>query len=415
MSSLFFLLILSGCSFFIQKIDSEIVNQKNYLKNIPEKKTFCPLDRSIHQQVINANSKSQEIFEDFTQKNPQYHFIDRLIFWSLIQMSIRPDQSSPSSRLQVLISHNKSPLYLDFFSENDEAQYPFLYGLDWIGKKFKAKNLEFYAKILDNELSQKFKVEKDLEIFLELNKEKLKQDSALAPFFVRGTEVLKEGERIPLLNFTQLIKVYRKNESKQKIIVNTILNQFKTDMNQAGYCNYDFNLYQNSIFLIDQSMPVSNIFGLATIQDTFMASTTQKIDQIQAIDSLPLFYGSSKVRSSAICMVEKDDSFIWAISNLSRDPGQHLFHLIRYGLARSQRIEDVDKLIRHSRYLFLSDPLRLIIESNRSRSDQIENLLKLNVPVYNADKLGNIWSFSKFKNTGRFIIDDRNQGSFSCK
>jgi hypothetical protein len=114
-------------------------------------------------------------------------------------------------------------------------------------------------------------------------------------------------------------------------------------------------------------------------------------------------------------MVEKDDSFIWTISNLSRDPGQHLFHLIRYGLARSQRIEDVDKLIRHSRYLFLSDPLRLIIESNRSRSDQIENLLKLNVPVYNADKLGNIWSFSKFKNTGRFIIDDRNQGSFSCK
>lgn len=415
MNSLFIFLILSSCSFFIKKIDSEIVNQKNYLKNIPEKNTFCSLDKSINQQVINANSMSQEIFEDFTQKNPQYQFIDRLIFWSLIQMSIRPDQSSPSSRFQVLISHNKSPMYLDFFSENDEVQYPFLFGLDWIGKKFQAKNLEFYAKILDKELSQKFKVEKDLEIFLELNKENLKQDSALAPFFIRGTEVLKEGERIPVLNFTQLIKVYRKNESKQKVIVNTILNQFKTDMNQVGYCNYDFNLYQNSIFLIDQSMPVSNIFGLASPQDTFMASTTQKIDQIQAIDSLPLFYGSSKVRSSAICMVQKEDSFIWAISNLSRDPGQHLFHLIRYGLARSQRVEDVDKLIRHSRYLFLSDPLRLIIESNRSRSDQIENLLKLNVPVYNADKLGNIWSYSKFKDIGRFIIDDRNQGSFSCK
>ncbi|MBA2403937.1 MAG: hypothetical protein H0V66_04130, partial [Bdellovibrionales bacterium] len=73
------------------------------------------------------------------------------------------------------------------------------------------------------------------------------------------------------------------------------------------------------------------------------------------------------------------------------------------------------KLIRHSRHLFLSDPVRLVIESHRSRTDQIENLLKINLPIYNAEKLGNIWAYTYFNDQGRFIIDDRNVGSYSCK
>jgi hypothetical protein len=146
-----------------------------------------------------------------------------------------------------------------------------------------------------------------------------------------------------------------------------------------------------------------------------MASTSQKIEKILPINGFPLFYGESKVRSSAVCMIENQDNRIWTFSNLSRDPGQHLFHLIRYGLARTKSTAEVDKLIRHSRHLFLSDPVRLAIESHRSRKDQIENLLKLNLPIYNAEKLGNIWAYTFFNSRGRFIIDDRNPGSYSCK
>ena len=415
MNNLILLFLLSSCAFFISKIDSEIIKEKNYLKNIPLTPTYCPMEQKPHLQLVNSNSKSQEIFTEFISKHPNYNFVDRLIFWALIQMSLRPDQSSPSSRLQLIISLNNSPLYIDFFSESDEHQYPFLYGLEWISQRFKGKKLEFYAQILDTELAQKLRVEKGLEVFLEKNKEKIKQDKILGPFFIRGTEILKEGERVPQIKYTQLIKFYRKFGPQQKIIINTALNKFAMNGGQTIHSNYDFNLYQNSIFLIDQEMPISNIFGLATHEDVFMASTTQNVHQINPIDSLPLFYGSSKVRSSAFCFIQNQKDFIWLVSNMGRDPGQHLFHLIKYGMASAEKIEDVDRLMRHSRYIFLSDPVRLIIESHRSRSDQIENLLKLTLPIYNADKLGNIWSYSSLNETGRFIIDDRNLGSFSCK
>jgi hypothetical protein len=114
-------------------------------------------------------------------------------------------------------------------------------------------------------------------------------------------------------------------------------------------------------------------------------------------------------------VIEENGNKIWTVSNQSRDPGQHLFHLVRYGLPRSQSTEEVDRLLRHSRHLFLSDPVRLVIESGRSRDDQIENLLKLNLPIYNADKLGNIWAYTRFNEQDRFIIDDRNPGAFACK
>jgi hypothetical protein len=146
-----------------------------------------------------------------------------------------------------------------------------------------------------------------------------------------------------------------------------------------------------------------------------MASSSQKIDKILPLGNSSLFKGESKVRSSAVCVIENSADKIWAFSNQSRDPGQHLFHLVRYGLPRSQNLSEIDRLIRHSRHLFLSDPVRLIIESGRSRGDQIENLLKLNLPIYNAEKLGNIWSYSSIKGVSRFIIDERNPGAFVCR
>jgi hypothetical protein len=162
-------------------------------------------------------------------------------------------------------------------------------------------------------------------------------------------------------------------------------------------------------------IPVANIFGLGTAKAAFIASTSQKLEKMNSLAGLSLFKGQSKVRSSAVCMIENKGNKIWAFSNQSRDPGQHLFHMVRYGLPSASSVADVSKLIKHSRHLFLSDPVRLIIESGRSSEEQIENLLKLNLPIYNADKLGNIWAYSQFPEASRFIIDDRNPGAFSCR
>lgn len=410
------LLLLGGCSYFVARIDTELVNKKNYLKNIPETPTYCKQETRPKLQLVSTNPSAQIFFQDFIDKNPQYDFLDQFALWSMLQLSVRPDQSSPSSRLQLLLQLKGQSHYFDFFSENPENQFPMLYGIEWVLQKFNKKlKLEFYANIIDNQFPSKFKVEKNLELFLLANKEKIKDDQILGPLYIRGAEVLKENEKVPKINFQELIKLFRTAANNQKIIVNTSLTSFKIEQEQRGSCNYDFNLYNNSIFLIDRGIPDSHLFGLAASNDAFMAATSQKVESIKAIANFPLFYGESKIRSSAVCIIENQNNRIWAISNVSRDPGQHLFHLIRYGLARSRSVSEVDHLIRHSRHLFLSDPVRLIIESNRSRPDQIENLLKLNLPIYNAENLGNIWAYTQFNSTSQFIIDDRNQGSYLCR
>ncbi len=412
----FLLLMLGGCSFFVNKIDTAMVNETDYLKNIPETPSFCSLNEKPKLQLVSTNAHSQELYQDYAGKHPEFDFLDHFALWTLLQLSVRPDQSSPSSRLQVLLQLSGESVYLDFFSESPEDQYPLLFGLEWILKKYKKKtSLESYGAILDQQFPQKLKAGKELETFLMGNQAKIMDHPTLGPFFIRGTEVLKENERIPKMSFLEVIKFYRSKFSKQKVIVNNSLTKFNTESGQMGSCNYDFNLYDNSIFLIDNVIPAANLFGLAKGTSAFMASTSQKMKEIRPINGFPLFQGESKVRSSAVCVIQNDGNRIWTFSNQSRDPGQHLFHLVRYGLTRSKSIPEVDKLIRHSRHLFLSDPVRLVIESRRSRSDQIENLLKLNLPIYNADRLGNIWAYSFFDSQSRFIIDDRNAGSFSCK
>ena len=410
------LLICSSCSFFVSRIETPITVDENLARLAPQVQSYCQTEQRPSLQLVGPAGNSQEVYSQLVKTLPSLDFIDHFALWNMLQFSVRPDQSSPTSRLQVLIHQGEKSYYFDFFSEESNDQYPFLYGIDWVLKKFNKKRpLEYYAGILDKNLGQKLKTGKDFENFLVKNIPQIKANSELAPYYFRGSDALKENETSPALNYKEVVKLYRLAEKKQKIIINTSLTPFSTDKGNSGNCNYDFNLYDNSIFLIDKVIPVANLYGLSLPDSAFLSSSSQRLDSIQPINGLPLFKGISKVRSAAVCMIENNNNKIWAFSNQSRDPGQHLFHLVRYGLTQAQTTAEVDKLIRHSRHLFLSDPVRLIIESGRSSEEQVENLLKLNLPIYNADKLGNIWAYTRFQDGNRFIIDDRNPGVFQCQ
>lgn len=418
MFKFFSLLLITSCSFFIERIETPLVKDPELLKAAPEISEFCPLDKKVEFQLVGTNDNSQNVYLELTKKlnKNQLDFMDHFVLWNLMQLSIRPDQSSPTSRIQILLTHSGKNFYFDFFSEDTQDQYPLLYGLEWILKKFgKKSSLEHYARLLDSNLGTKLKLGKDFENFLIKNISAIRNNQDLAPYYIRGTDILKQDETSPVLNYSKLMGIYRQAEKKQKIIINTSLTHFETEQGQSGSCNYDFNLYENSIFLIDKVVPVANLYGLSLPASAFLASTSQKLDKVESLKGFPLFKGESKIRSSAVCMIENEGNKIWAISNQSRDPGQHLFHLVRYGLPASQTVAEVDRLIRHSRHLFLSDPVRLVIESELSSQDQIENLLKLNLPIYNADKLGNIWAYAMLKEGSRFIIDKRNSGTYSCQ
>ena len=51
---------------------------------------------------------------------------------------------------------------------------------------------------------------------------------------------------------------------------------------------------------------------------------------------------------------------------------------------------------------------------NLSSKQQLDGLLKLNLPIYNARKLGNVWAMYKDKNDHNIIIDDRTDGQITC-
>lgn len=416
MSKLLLLFLISSCSFFIKKIDTQLLRDTDLKKKIPTTVGFCSFEKKIDFQLVGSDANSQTVYLDLIKGRTDLDFIDQFVLWNLIQLAARPDQSSATSRFQVLLHQQEQSYYFDFFSESNDEQYPLLYGLEWIIKKFgKKKNLEYYANVISGSIDQKVKIGKDLEHFLVKHIKEIRTNDQLAPFYFRGNDVLKENETAPRLDFAKLLNIYNKAKKNQKIVVNTTLTQFTTENGSKGSCNYDFNLYDNSIFLIDRIIPVANLYGLSMKNSAFMASTSQRMEKITSLHGLPLFKGESKVRSSAVCRIENDGNKIWAFSNQSRDPGQHLFHLVRYGLPKSKTTAEVDKLVRHSRHLFLSDPVRLIIESSRSSEEQIENLLKLNLPIYNAERLGNIWAYTHFKEGNRFIVDDRNPGAFTCK
>lgn len=410
--------LLGSCSFFVKKIDSTALDQELIKIERPYAPTYCYNERP-GLQLVGTNIDAQSQFQQFV-KGKSYDFFDKVIFWSLIQFQIRPDLSSPTARLQYVIRHKGEIFYFDFFSDETKNQYPYLAGLDYLLQIYKrSRKLEWYAAEIDRHTFS-FKTGKSLAQFLDERKEELKKDQILVKSFYRGNEVLKENERLPTLTFTPVIKAYQRDLKFQKTISNTSLFDFVKTKTVHTICNYDFTLYENSIFLIDKNQNPSNIFGISENESSFMASSGQKLENLKSLMGEPLFEGASKVRSSAVCVIEKNTSqgqdLMWLFSNASRDPGQHLYHLFRYGITQVSSTQEVDKLLRHSRHLFLSDPVRLVIESDRSQDAQIENLLKLNIPIYNAEKLGNIWAYTLFKREGaHFIIDDRNFGAFSCQ
>lgn len=416
MFKLLALSLLSSCAFFVSQIDNPIQQDPELLKKAPEIQRFCKEEPNPHFQLVGTSENSQQIYFDLTKGIKDLDFIDHFALWNLFQLSLRPDQSSASSRLQVLVRHQSKTHYYDFFSESSENQYPYLYGIEWVLKRYgKNKKLEDYGKLLSKKIAGKVKINKEFELFLLKNSVAIKTDPSLTPYYFRGNDVLKENETSPILDYAKLFKIYRESKQSQKIIVNMSLTKFVTEKGSTGSCNYDFNLYDNSIFLIDKAIPIANLYGLSHDRSAFLATSSQKLDKISSLHGLPLFKGESRVRSSAVCMIENKKNVIWAFSNQSRDPGQHLFHLVRYGLPSSTSSEEVDKLIKHSRHLFLSDPVRLVIESSRSSEEQVKNLLKLSLPIYNAEKIGNIWAYTQFENENHFIVDDRNPGSFLCR
>ncbi|MAX65834.1 MAG: hypothetical protein QF441_01430 [Bacteriovoracaceae bacterium] len=412
-----FLFSITSCSLFIDNFNGDILEENNVVPLPVTKQTTCKKPSS--QILLSPERNSQETFHTFYEKlnkTKRFRFIDKAVLWSLIQMNLRPDLSSPTAKLQILLKIKKEKYYHSFSKEKN--LFPYLKLLDQLLKEHKSRYSLFdLAKMIDQNYHYPFLVSKELEIFLLKNKKKIAQNLQLKNTFFRGDETLQENESLPKINFRKIVSLYLKTKKASQYSRNSFLFEYKTQGSLTPYCNFDMNLYKESNFLIHKNEIESHIFGLKDKKNVFMAMSSQEIDLGQTIKNSFLFSGKSHVRSSAICLFKNKfhtSSPLWLFSTQSRDPGQHIFHLNQYGLNQTKSVKELDSLLKFSRHQFLQNPVRLVIESRRSSKEQLEELLKLNIPIYNAKRLGKIWAYYDDSKNPSFLLDERRQGALTC-
>lgn len=423
MNRSFFILLITicfvSCSYLIKSYDEDIIKQ-NDIKPIDETAvTYCS-EKSSH-ILINDNQNSQQIFSAYIQnleRKRLLSFVDKIVLWSLVQMNLRPDQSSASAKLQLLIKIGGKEKYYNSYSEDDNS-YPYLHLLEHILKVYKSRySLSELAQIYDRSIPRDMKVSHALASFLEKNQEFIKNSPQLKKFYIRGDDPLREKEGIPFLSAVSNVALYKSSKSKTNYEVkNFLFNKFQQNSSFVPQCNFDMTLYKDSLFLISDTIVEAHTFGMKAGENSFIASSSQKLEGHTSINDGLSFKGSSNVRSSSVCSYKnrlRPDESIWLVSSNSRDPGQHLYHLQEYGLEQVESTEAFDKLLRFSRHLFLKNPVRLVIESRRSQEDQIQELLKLEIPIYNAKKLGKIWGLYQNKDNSSFLLDVREEGHLTC-
>lgn len=409
-------LLLFSCSFFIDRFDKDLLEEKGIATKSTMKQTHCEIIQKNIYLAENKNSIDQyKILKDNLAKRIPLSFIDQVVLWSFVQMNVRPDLSSPTSKYQVFLRIDDEDYFYNSFSK-DNTGYPQIHLLESLLKEFKSRySLIDLIDLYDKYFPAQLTVTKDFEAFLAQNQLQIKKNAVLNDFYIRGDETLKQGETLPRISFRKLYQFYKKNKTTKYEVTNFLF-ESKDAQGLQSSCNFEMSLYKNSIFLINDDLLQAHSFGLKQGKNMFMGASSQSNVQISPVANLPFFQGNSNTRSAAMCHFanEKNASEMWFVSSHSRDPGQHIFHLVEYGLSDIDDIRALDTMVKFSRHQFLKNPVRLVIESRRSSVKQVDELLKLNIPIYNSKKLGKIWGYFRSKKQSSFLLDDRRDGHIEC-
>jgi hypothetical protein len=406
---------MSSCSSFVKNIDSQ--NDTNEMTKPVSYKLYQDQNCSKNDKIefLGSDTFSQEKILKFLSTNTQAILspIDIFAINSIFQMITNPHLASPSSRLQFIWYKNGEYFYHDYYSSHQNV-YPYLIGIDDLLKKYSKRfNLISLLNFLTTELQTSFKVSKSLDLFLLENKNTIFLNQELRESFMRGDETLKEGEKIPTVTAKTIIELFKKsNITDYKSNTKLTQNQFSKKLNT--YCNYNLDLYNSSIFLIHENEVKSNITGIRFHDEFILSSTSLQYNKIINLQGTIFFKGESHKNASAVCLIKNKNSEMGLISTSSRDPAQHIYRILDK-LENVENFKEFSRLISHSRQLFLNNPNRIIYESNRDQEANLEEILKFQMPIYYADKLGEIWGAFKTTDETKLFFDNRTQGSLKCK
>ncbi|WP_164848312.1 hypothetical protein [Halobacteriovorax sp. HLS] len=404
----FILLLLSSCSLFIE-LDQP--KEKIVFNNLNNQK-YCKKKDSLV-LASQSGSEMKEVKDQLLSYANKYKLSPIEVFtsWALIQLYLRPDQVSPSSSLQF-IDTNKDDF--DYFSFNEKKYNGRLYfeSLQSLLKKYNSKrSLKEIALIVDKVISPFQVIDKQLSNFLYKNRQSISENNSSKSIYFKGHQVLREGEALRSYSMENLLK----NVKLKKRKANNFLFTEKIGNDTYVKCNFDLNIYRKGIYLIeDNDGENSHPFAITYAGQTFMAMTSQLTDPKKLHKNTYNFNSTSTQTHKAICKVTRGNKQITMISSSGRDSGQHLFNLLDYKISSSKNRDELIEILNFPRYLFLLNPKRMIYESSRSSSSQIQSFLDTGFPIYHYQNLGNIWVSYQIDGKSGLILDGRRKSSLSC-
>lgn len=427
--SLALLLSLTSCAFITKKFEAMTQKKKEKVSTISNKINYCPISSKV--QFISEDEFSLKFYKSLNPtiyENKNITFIEKSVMLALLEMSRRPDEASPYSRLQVYLKLNGKNYYYDFRPKNleDDTKMPFLKGLDFLTQKFvPKKSLLSIATHLDTVIPQGIGVSLEFENFLKENRKDLAKNEVLTERFFKGDEILTKYETFDRVSYKTTVEQYLNGFSKTadyEYDKNGLTANTSKKENYETNCNYDLS---KEISLRDEIMSAdqkkSHYIAISDGEDYFLAVSSTTL--FRPFKTTPKMGYFMKARPAAfplpICEFKGKNQEIVLFSSEGRNPVQHLQHLEAYEIDQVDSAFTLNELLGFSRHLFLSNPDRILYESNRGRKAQLDFFLEMNFPIYHVESLGNIFGHAKFKNDKQqesvLYSDDRSTARLWCK
>jgi hypothetical protein len=427
--SLALLFSLTSCAFITRKFEALTEKKKEKVTTISNKKNYCPANSKV--QFISEDEFSLKFYKSLNPaiyENKNITFAEKSIMLALLEMSRRPDEASPYSRLQVYLKLNGKNYYYDFRPKNlaDDTKMPFLKGLDFLTQKFiPNKSLLSIATHLDTVIPQGIGVSLEFENFLKENRKDLAKNEVLTERFFKGDEILTKYETFNRVSYKSTVEQYLNGFSKTadyEYDKNGLTANKSKKENYETNCNYDLSKetsLRDEIMSADQKK--SHYIAISEGEDYFLAVSSTTL--FRPFKTTPKMGYFMKSRPAAfplpICEFKGKNQEIVLFSSEGRNPVQHLQHLEAYEIDQVDSAFTLNELLGFSRHLFLSNPDRILYESNRGRKAQLDFFLEMNFPIYHVESLGNIFGHAKFKNDKQqesvLYSDDRSTARLWCK
>ncbi len=428
---LFFLIIsiLSSCSYLTKKFEQ--YNEKpNENKAANAKKlNYCPTNSKL--QYISEDEYTSKFYKNFHPnlfENKNLSFIEKAIMFSLVEMSRRPDEASPYSRLQIYLKQNGKSYYYDFRPKNikDDTQMPFIKGMDYLTNKFvHKKSLLSLASELDSIIPKDIGVSLGFEKFLKDNSSDLLNNDELAKRFFKGDEAITRYETFDRINYKNIIQQYllvSSHNDKYEFDKNGLNANTSDKENYKTNCNYDLSK-ETSLHdeIMNNKQNKSHYFALKDGDHFFLAVSSNSLQKpFKTAPKMAYFMKTNPTSSPLpICEFIGANQEIILFSNVGRSPIQHLQHLEAYEIDQVHSAFTLNEFLGFSRHLFLTNPDRILYESKRGRKAQLDFFLEMNFPIYHVEDMGNIFGHATFTSEKQkesiLYSDDRSTAQLWCK